>query len=546
MIWQYQGELKETDPSKRRNELLEMLFLERGLTTDSQRNDFLTSKALTLDLLDDLTDLNHQQLDKGVARVKKAIESGQPILVYGDYDCDGICATALLWETLHKLGATARPFIPKREEHGYGLSEAGLNEALANFERKPLVITVDNGITAASVLEKYSDIEFIITDHHQPPKKLPKALIIHSHMVCGTGMAWVLASSLVGRAVNPELVALATVCDLLPLVGPSRRLLISGLEELRHTQRPGLVALYELAGIKNPGEIDTYHLGYLIGPRINAVGRLGHGLDALRLLCTRKPAAAAALAGKLSSLNQDRQVLTSDYLTEAKQKVKELPVLPKVLVLASENFHEGIIGLVASKLVEEFYRPAVVVSLGKSTVKGSARSVAGVDITKLLEMAAKGEVELGGHVLAAGFKLSTAGWPKFNEAIAKIAQRVEEELLIKKLALTSKLLESDINFQLLEMLEKFGPFGFGNNRPLFSLQSRILSKKLVGKKMDHLQLKLGSNGAGFPAIGFGFGTRLEEIEKLAEVEAAFTLEKNVWQDKISLQLQLKDLRGLIQ
>lgn len=538
MNWTYKTVLKQKQQRARQQELLEWLFLERGLESAKQRQEFLSPPVPGPDFFDNLPDLDLLQLKKAIARIQQAIGKQQPILVYGDYDCDGICATAILWETLHRLGAVARPFIPKRDEHGYGLSESGLKEALSHFDQTPLVVTVDNGIAAGQIVKQFPEIEFVITDHHQPPAQLPAVTaIVHTQKICGSGVAWILASQLEQQPVSTELVALATVCDMLPLIGPNRQLLVAGLKELRHTRRPGLVALVAASGIQEQSSLDTYHLGFVLGPRINAVGRLGHGIEALRLLCTQVPSKAANLAHKLSELNKDRQDLTAEYVQIA-QRLFDQKNLPAILVVENEQFHEGIIGLVASKLVELFHRPAVVISRNGDTAKGSARSVPGVDITQLLAKASNGQAELGGHFLAAGFKIQAQYLAGFISRILDSAEMIDAELLSKTLAITARLETVDLDLATVELLEPLAPFGFGNERPLFSAILPVTEFRPVGRDQKHVQVQFSSGQRG---IGFNFASRVKNLGD-DPIEWAFSLEKNTWRGVTNLQLALKDFR----
>ncbi len=540
MTWEVLHQLKQSQPADRLKELWEYLLTARNLTSVADQAEFLSPPSPDLSLIDKLPDLDLGQLKQAAKLVEKAISARQPILVYGDYDCDGVCATALLWETLYELGADAKPFIPRRDDHGYGLSLAGLTEALAQFDRDPLVITVDNGITAKSVIESFPQLQFIVTDHHQKSPELPPAVIVHSQQVCGAGIAWILASFLRQKPVSPELVALATVCDLLPLRGPSRQFVIWGLKELVHTVRPGLLALFELAGV-NRAALETYHLGYILGPRLNAAGRLGRGLDALRLLCTQKPLAAQALAQKLSLLNQDRQDLTETHLDTAIAGLPRQP-LPKVLVVASDQFHEGIIGLVAAKLAERFHRPAVAVSIKDGQVKGSARSIKGIHITNLLTQANPGGIELGGHGQAAGFKSTLVLFAKFKKNILKLANEIDDQLFIARLPIDAELMALDLSLDLVEHLEQLAPFGTDNERPLFSLTAKLAAGRPVGQRQNHLQLNLITDKQNVKAIGFNLASRWPEIESSSNIEVAFNLTKNIYQGRTNFQLQLKDFR----
>lgn len=484
-------------------------------------------------------------------RIRQAITSGQPIIIFGDYDADGVTATAVLWETLNLLGAKVYPFLPSRERHGYGLSVTGIQDALLLLKSKdqslkPLFITVDNGIVAheAATYLKKQGIDLIITDHHLPGDSLPACYaLVHTEKLAGVGVAWMLA-----KALNPslapgllDLVAIGTVADMLPLVGPNRSLVKSGLETLKTTKRPGLLALYNEAGIDAQNGLSTYHVNYVIAPRLNAMGRLEHALDSLRLLLTTNLKKAQNLAQLLSDTNKSRQDLTKVFIDKAEAMVGKTS--EHLIVVADAAFHEGVIGLVAGKLVEKYYRPSIVISRGETISKASVRSVAGVNIIEYLRLFSRYYINCGGHPLAAGFTIESGKIDGFKQAIQTHALKaINQADLIPQFDIDCEISLDAISMALYQDLQPLKPFGMGNREPVFCVHDiRIGNARTVGKTGDHLKLTLQApSGTLYQAIGFGLGHFLPKLGDHCSV--AFTLEENVWQGQHSLQLHLKDIQ----
>ncbi len=315
--------------------------------------------------------IKESEIKKAIERIKKAKKSGENVIIYGDYDADGITASAIMWEALHQLGLNVLPYIPDRFIDGYGIKSDVVKNLKEKDKNLGLIITVDNGIVGYDGIgaAKSLGIDVLVIDHHvKGSKKLEAYSIIHSVETSGAGLAWFFAQQLVNIPNTLELAAIGVIADQLPLIGINRSIVKYGLEELNKTKRPGLLALFKEAGIENIG---TYEVGYIIAPRINAMGRLKHGLESLRLLCTKDKTKAFEIAKNIGSTNSERQKIVEEVVFLARKNVTS----EKIIVIAGENYHEGVIGLAAGRLVEEFYRPAIVLSTKGKISKASARSV---------------------------------------------------------------------------------------------------------------------------------------------------------------------------
>jgi single-stranded-DNA-specific exonuclease len=542
MDWQ----INETQAEPEKSDSLIRRFLAiRNLPTDDKSiSDFTSKIHLTKEYLIRETSIDVKQIKVAIELINKYIQKKKPIIIYGDYDVDGICATAILWQTLNHLGARVLPFLPKRDEHGYGLSEKGLSDAVKLFpNEKPLIITVDNGITSSKVIKKF-DLDFILTDHHQIPTEKPitKALV-HTTAISGTGVAFVLSYFLTNSKPPLDLVALATVCDQLPLTGINRQFVIQGLSEIQSKKRIGLKTLIEQSGIDSKQEINTYHLGFVIGPRLNATGRLGHALDALRLLCTNNEKQAITIAQSLNSLNQDRQELTSSGVNSAIDMISKLKKIPKIILVKSPDFHEGIIGLIAAKLSDKFHRPAIAIAEGEEVSKASARSVPGLDITSLLRQVSHVLLDIGGHDGASGFTIITKNISRLETEIEKLEHLITDKLISPHLAIDLLLHQNQDLNEVNLALKRLSPFGPGFKEPLLSLSSlEIISKRLVGSNATHLQLSAKDpNGKIYQAIGFNQATSYPLAEKNI-FDFAFFLSENHYNGQITLQLHLQNLK----
>ena len=532
--------------------VVKIILKNRGIKTRKEIQEFLNPKLENVAI--ENVGIDKKQLKKAISRIRLAIKNKEKIVIYGDYDVDGISGTAILWETLNSIGAKVMPYIPHRIEEGYGLSIGGIENCKLKIANCSLIITVDNGIVANKPVDyaNKQGIDVIITDHHVSSKKLPDALaIVHTTMLCGTGVAWLLAQQLIinneelkiKNEGHLELVALATVADLVPLKGANRTLLKFGLEVLRKTKRIGLLELFKEAEI-DQSEIGVYEIGHIIVPRLNATGRLDYAMDSLRLLCTKNKKRAEILAKEIGATNKERQLLTINTAQHAIESVKSKSELKKLLFVAHESYQQGVIGLVAGKLVEEFYRPAIVISKGKKYSKASARSVKGFDIIEFIRTAQEFLVDAGGHPMAAGFTIETIKLPLLQKALEDKAElMLNKDLLTRNLRIDSELPLSLININLYESLQKLAPFGMGNPEPIFVSSCIIEDIRLVGAEGKHLKLAVRDQKleVKFEGIGFGLGDRANELHIGDKINITYTIDENEWNGEKHLQLKIKDI-----
>ncbi len=529
-------------------DLIKIILENRGVKAKEEIKDFLnpklekvTAKSVGIDVLN---------LKKAIVRIKKAIKNKEQIVVFGDYDVDGICGTAILWETLNSIGAKVMPYIPHRIDEGYGLSAKGISNVKSQISNVKLIITVDNGIVANKTVgfANKNKIDVIITDHHVPPKKLPNALaIVHTTKLCGTGVAWMLAQEFKKNESHLELVALATVADLVPLKGANRTLLKFGLEALQKTERVGLLELFKEA-VLDKKSINVYEIGHMIAPRLNAMGRLEYAMDSLRLICTNNKKRAGDLARLLGNTNKERQDLTLQAVMHAIEKVKtQKSKLKSLLFLSDETYKQGVIGLVAGKLVEEFYRPAMVVSIGEKFSKASARSVSGFNIIEFIRSASGLLIDAGGHPMAAGFTVETAKLVKLQKFLEKKADAMlTQDLLTRSLKIDCELPLSLVDFNLYESLQKLAPFGMGNPEPTFISKGVVVEEvRIIGAEGKHLKLKfkIQNSKIKIDGIAFGMGEMFAKIKIGDKVDVVYTIDENEWNGEKRLQLKVKDLLG---
>ncbi len=494
--------------------------------------------------------IDKKEVTKAHTRIKKALKSGELVFVYGDYDADGICATAILWEKLHSMGLNVLPFIPDRFEDGYGIKPETVDQIYKKYSETRLIITVDNGIVAYGGIKRAGDlgIDVIVLDHHSKgAKKLGACAVIHTTLLSGSGIAWFFAREL-SAVQHPlsnalELAAIGTIADQLPLVGHNRSVVKYGLEELNVTSRPGLRALFDEAGLTTAGilvkPVSAYEVGFIIAPRINAMGRLKHGIESLRLLCTKDRFKAGQIARSVGLTNSERQKIVEEVVAATRQNVGS----QKVIVIAGESYHEGVIGLAAGRLVEEFYRPAIVLSVKGDVSKASARSVSGFNIIEAIRSLESLYIEGGGHPMAAGFSIQTANISKFTQEINKYADELlTDDLLQKKIKIDCSAGFDQINFDLEKKLKEFEPVGLGNPTPTFiSIGVEVTDARIVGREGKHLKLKLSKDGATFDAIWFN--SQLTVLNSQT-VDIVFQVEENVWNSHTSLQLKIKDLKTI--
>ena len=528
----------KTPLSKNKNWLLNLLAKNRGLTTKKKLDEFLNPK------FEDILKISLSDTKRALERIIKAIKNKEKIIVYSDYDADGICATAIMWETLYDLGADVLPYVPHRIKEGYGLFSPAISQ-LAK-EKVKLIITVDHGVTANTQIEhaRKLGVDVIVTDHHLLPKKLPKAYaLVHTTDLCGAGVAWRFCWDIV-RRIEPtykealieklELAALATIADLVPLLFANRAIVKIGLDKLRETKRFGIKALIKASNLNS--QLGTYEIGHILAPRINAMGRIEHGLDSLRLLCAKSQRQADDLAQLLSKTNSKRQDLTAKVIIHARDMVDEDKIIG---VVSHDSWHEGIIGLVASRLVESFHKPMIVISKGEVYSKGSARSIPGFDIVEAITSSSELLVDGGGHPMAAGFTIETKHIDKFTRRMTSYATgRITNEQLTPVINVECELDTKDINNETLKTIGLFEPYGIANPQPTFLTRNMLVEDvKCVGSTNQHLKLQVN----GISTIGFNMGELRAQIRPGYSVDLVYNLAEDRFNGTEAIQLKIKDL-----
>lgn len=495
-------------------------------------------------------------------RVVAAIGAGERILVHGDYDVDGICATALFTRWLRHLGADVVPFVPHRIRDGYDFSDAGLSRAIdANAG---LIVTADCGTVAHDTIDRAADvgIDVIVTDHHTVADRLPRAFAVVNPQrpdcpypekgLCGTGLAFKVCQLIaIASGVEADqlfdyldLVALATVADLVPLTGENRILVTYGLRRFAHSRVVGIDALLNVAGVA-AAEVTAGKLGYVVAPRINAAGRIGEAEDALRLLLTDDRSEARALASQLDAVNKRRREEDEKTLEEAIDKLATDydPDRDFGVLLAAEGWHPGVIGIVASRIAERIHRPVVLIALDGDRGRGSARSIPGFHLYEAIAECSEYLRRFGGHRQAAGMDVDRDAVPQLKAAFnAAARRRLEPHQLRPTRKPDLEVAISDIDLQLIHWMEYLGPHGMGNPGPLFLARAVSLdSARVVGK--SHLKVSVGQGRASLDAIGFGLADRVDAGSLGSDPhDVLFRLERNEWKGTTRPQARLVDLR----
>lgn len=493
-----------------------------------------------------------------VERIRSAIDAQEPILIYGDYDADGVTSTSVLMTVLNNLGANVRYYIPNRFTEGYGPNENAFREAAASGIQ--LIITVDTGISAINEarLAKELGMDLIITDHHEPGLELPDALaIIHPNLpntnypfpsLAGVGVAFKLAHALIEDVPWDllDLVAIGTIADLVPLQGENRLIVKAGLKKLAISKRPGLLALCNKAGAKL-SEVNEEMVGFAIAPRLNAAGRLEHAGPAVELLMTEDPTNAEYLAEEIDSMNKERQLIVSEITNEAIEMVEQdfPPDQNNVLIIGKEGWNPGVIGIVASRLVERFYRPAIVLSYDNETkmAKGSARSIQGFDLFQNLSESADILPHFGGHPMAAGMTLNMEHIELLRSRLnAAVEQQLSAEDFIPITELDAALEVHEINVESIRQLDMLAPYGMKNPKPKVMIKGAAVSgvRKIGGNK-THLKLTLEDSGNALDGVGFHLGGIADEISPGSKVSVIGELSINEWNNMRKPQILVKDV-----
>lgn len=492
-----------------------------------------------------------------VERIRAALAAEEKIVVYGDYDVDGITSTSVLLRCLRALGAQAEYYIPDRQE-GYGLHADALERLIAEGTR--LIITVDCGISAVDLIGAFRErVDIIVTDHHNPGAELPLAVAVLDHKqegcgypdknLAGVGMAYTLCRALWQTlrgddyTADVELVALGTVADVVALTNENRIYVREGLRRMAHSQNEGLRALLDVCGIAHDA-VTSERIGFSLAPRLNAAGRLAHAGLGVSLLMAQDRETAQKLAQQLFDLNGERQSKERALFAEAEERLAALgEEMSYALVVDGEGWHPGVIGIVASRLVERYYRPVVMISIDGDIGKGSCRSIPGFDIFRALSACADLLIQYGGHTQAAGFSVRKEHIPELRARLNRLAaETLTADDLIPVLEVERELKLSDINLDFITAVEMLEPFGEENPAPLFMTHgAQIAQIRRIGAERTHLKLQLVQDGVGCDAVGWGYGDRVSELFAGDRIGAVYALQKNEWQGQTTVQAVLRDL-----
>ncbi|MBS3734080.1 MAG: single-stranded-DNA-specific exonuclease RecJ [Phycisphaerae bacterium] len=550
-----------TDP------LVAQVLANRGLHDANAARAFLTPRY---------ADLHDPTMLPGAVeaagRIARAVADGRRIVIYGDYDVDGITGVAQLLTCLRMAGAEPGYYVPHRLEEGYGLNSAAVAKLAA--DGATMLVTVDCGIAGAEPVAeaRAAGLEVIVTDHHAPPDQLPPAdVIVHPAMndrtypnphLAGSGVAfklvWQIAREICGRQRVDEawrtflmdatgLAALGTIADVVPLVDENRTLATFGLRSVPATQHPGLRALLR-AGKLDGENLDAYHVGFVLGPRLNACGRMGHARLAVELLTDVAPARAAKIAAYLTEQNTARRRAERNIADEAVALVESQNLADdehRAIVLASENWHSGVIGIVASRLVQRFARPAVLIALGDDGGQGSARSIPGYPMRDALAACSEHLVSFGGHAMAAGLRIAPDKVDAFGEALrAHAREHIAVEQLTPAVRIDVETQLAHLTFPVARRLADLAPFGQGNPRPIVALRDCevIRPPRRMGRGGGTAGLTLGQNGTAVRAVGFGMGDLADLLEGVTRVDVAAEVTLNTFNGRTNVELKLRDVR----
>lgn len=547
-------------------DLIHQLLANRGIKTEQEVQDFLNPEYHKLH-----SPFLFKDMQKAVDRVWEAIQKKQKVLIYSDYDADAVTANAVLYRMFEFFGLKPEVYIPDRFTEGYGLNI----EAFQKIKEQgiELVLTVDCGTNSVAEAEfcKQNGIDLLITDHHEITGDIPDAFALINpknpeenypyKQLVGVAVAFKLASAVISQRDKhdmPEgyekwlldLVAIGTVADCHSLIGENRILVKYGLKVLSKTRWPGLKVLLELAGCANK-PLDTYTLGFIVAPRINAAGRIDHASGAFNLLISNDPSSAIELANALESLNTRRQKITETVMSEAREQL-ELIQERKVLMVSGANWPKGVVGLVAGKLVEEYSKPVLVMERGELESTGSARSVPNFNVVEALKYSKSVLVKFGGHAAAAGFTLKTEHLDLFYKSLLEFAdQNFDQSTTAKIINIDTAVTPEQVSIDTAEILEAFEPFGVDNEKPKFMLANvEVASCNAVGKDSKHLQLTVSAKtkaGAQkiFKCIAFNFGKSIDQLKPGERIDIAFEMLAETWQGRKNLKLRIIDFRKAI-
>ncbi len=567
------------------SQLIAQVLLNRGISQPEECFAFLSP---SLKCLHDPASIPN--LRKASERIWRAIQNHEKIVIYGDYDVDGITATSILWHAIQLMGGNVDFYIPHRIDEGYGLNSAAIAEIIDGGAK--LIITVDCGVTAIEPAElaRSRGVDLIITDHHEwHDNSFPNAYtIVHPRLpkddegnahaypnqhLCGAGVAFKLAWGIGVMAAGGQggqggvrvsepfrnylieatgLAALGTIADVVPLVGENRILAAFGLGGLKQSKLVGIQALIESAGLTGQ-TLDSYHVGFLLAPRLNACGRMGHAREAVEMLTRADHDRAISIAMELETRNKERQAMEKTILDAAMAMVEEQKLDGddcRAIVLGAEGWHPGVIGIVASRIVDRFCKPTIVVAFNQNNGsgmmgQGSGRSIGGFHLTRALEECHDTLEAYGGHEMAAGLKVTPEKFEDFRRCFCQYAAKnLQPEQLIPELKLDVEANLQQVTLPLVKDLQRLGPFGHGNRRPVFvSKQLKVAAApRRVGKTGNHLSLLVKQGNAVMKAIAFGAGDWIDRLPQGAMVDLAFEPTLNEWNGNTSVELEVKDLQ----
>ena len=534
--------------------VLAKILVTRGIHTADEARAFMATDVSAIH-----NPFLMKDMDIAVERIRRAIDSQEKILIYGDYDADGVSSTAVMMTVLQDLGADVSFTIPNRFKHGYGPNKELFQQAFDNGVK--LIITVDNGISGIEQVDFAVKLgmDVIISDHHDIGDTLPNAYaIIHPRHpegnypfgeLAGVGVAFKIAHALYEEMPDHllELVAIGTIADLVPMHGENRIFVKEGLLALRDSPRPAIEALAEVAGVKQE-EINEETIGFMFGPRINAIGRLQDADPAVELLLTEDPAEARSLADGLDALNKERQAIVKNIAEEAIAQVESIYPIgpPHVIIVEQEGWNPGVVGIVASKLVEKYYRPTIVLSLDPETnkAKGSARSIEGFHLYNELAQNPDILIAFGGHPMAAGMTLETINVAELRNRLNKQAETsLTAEDLIPVVHIDIPVELEEIDTDTIESMRTLAPFGMGFAKPKFYIKGvKVASIRKIGAAQNHLKVELESNGSSLDAVGFGIGEIGDQLTPDVLIDVIGDLQINEWNGRKKPQLMIEDIR----
>ncbi len=565
-VWKFRNEKVRPDAVRRAAEennvprIIANVLLNRGIEV-SAFDEFMSKSKRGVK-----NPMTMLDMDKAVERIVSALEKKEKIAIYGDYDVDGITSTALLYEFMRSLGADVIYYIPDRKDEGYGINIMAVNKLIKQGMK--LLITVDCGITAIGEVEfaKLQGMDVIITDHHTCKERIPTAAaaVVNPKRpedeygfdgLAGVGVAFKLALALAmklgiktGQVFDKyvDLAAIGTIADVVPLIDENRIIVDKGLKLLQAPRRPGVRELLAVAGMSGK-KVTASTVAFAIAPRMNAAGRLGTAVTAVELLLTRDDAKAREIAIELDRENKERQETEHEINREALDMIAADPnfAKKKVIVLAKEGWHNGVIGIVASRIMEQFYKPTILISLTNGAGKGSGRSIAGFNLFDALSDSDELLTTFGGHAVAAGLGINEANLEKFSARINKYADEVMKDSdMVPVIKIDCMLGGGNLSVATANILSKLEPYGMGNERPVFAVKNAVVTAfSTVGAENKHLRMQIEKDGVRVNCIGFGFGEYARMLSVGDTVHLAFKLDINSFQGKDTVQLVLSDIKN---